>query len=122
MSYINNYPDELDLIELFNSEPYFKEIPEGNFSYIYTDIDGITLDFGFSIVEGWLSIFIKHNNNIVAHATYDRVEEFFIKNYRNNKYIQANIEEGAISVALKIYLEPLIRVETQILDNGLDRR
>ena len=117
--YIKKYPDELDLLEFFCAEPYHREVPEGNFAYLYTDAEDVTLDFGFSIIEGWLSIFIRHNEKDVVHTTYEGIEKFAIKEYKKDKYIQAIIEAGAFLITLKIYVEPSIRVETWIADSEI---
>jgi len=120
MRYIENYPDELDLIEFFNTEAYYRDDHEEKFAYIYTDSEGVSLDFGFSHMEGWLQIFVKHNDKDVITLSYEGFKEFSIKNYKGNKYIQANVEVGGISIALTIHVEPSIKVESIILDNRYD--
>ncbi|WP_245209138.1 hypothetical protein [Serratia fonticola] len=71
--FIENKPDEIELLSFFESEPVYFD--RDNVSYLYTakDEKGLCIDFFFSVVEGWIQYVIKLDGNECVRNAIDGV-------------------------------------------------
>ncbi|AVX38421.1 TPA: hypothetical protein ACGTP8_000892 [Yersinia enterocolitica] len=84
---IKNYPDSIDLLDFFDSEPVFIDLSSGTYSYQVTDCLGINVTFTFSVVEGWISAEVKIGDKKIQYFIVEGVSEFSIVKDVMAKYI-----------------------------------
>ncbi|MGK3144641.1 hypothetical protein [Pantoea sp. C2G6] len=113
--FIENKPDEIELLSFFESEPVSFE--RDNISYLYTakDEKGVGIDFSFSVVEGWIQYVVKLDGNELVHNSIDGVSSFSIKNDNPGEYLFTEIITNGIVMKVVIRVRPYISVSSSSL-------
>lgn len=113
--FIENKPDEIELLSFFESEPV--SFDRDNISYLYTakDEKGVGIDFSFSVVEGWIQYGIKLDGNEIAHNSIDGVSSFAIKNDNSGEYLFIEIITSGLITKVVLRVRPYISVSSSSL-------
>lgn len=109
--FIKSYPDEIELLSLFESEPTFSNELDRHFAYEFTDKNGVHLIFSFNVLESWIQTVLELNGKEIARYLSEGVESFFIKNEINGDYIYSEIAFGETETKVEIRLKPFISVK-----------
>lgn len=109
--FIEKYPDEIELLSFFESEPVSFE--KENVSFLYSTSDGnrINIDFSFSVIEGWVQYFIKYEKNNIIHNAIDGVSSFSIRKDQEGEYIYIEVSTGNFINKTEIRTNPYISVK-----------
>ncbi|WP_445495106.1 hypothetical protein [Photorhabdus sp. SF281] len=109
--FIESYPDELDLLSFFESEPTLVDHSDRRFAYEFTDGNGIHLVFSFNVLEGWIQTILEFNGNKIAGYLSEGVNSFKIKDEIDGEYIHAEIVFTDTRADVEIRLKPFISVK-----------
>ncbi|KMW72049.1 hypothetical protein TI10_18350 [Photorhabdus luminescens subsp. luminescens] len=109
--FIESYPDELDLLSFFESEPTLVNKSDRHFAYEFTDDTGIHLVFSFNVLEGWIQTILELNGNRIAGYLSEGVNSFKIKDEINGEYIHSEIIFADTRTEVEIRLKPFISVK-----------
>lgn len=106
MTHFTKTPDEIDLIEFFESEPAQPETESDVWAYSYTDKTGITVRFSFNILETSVQTMLLSEKRILSIVCQEGAEEILIENdILYGRFCAGN--KGS----LKLTLRPFIAVE-----------
>ncbi|HEJ9057543.1 TPA: hypothetical protein SML50_001810 [Serratia fonticola] len=110
--FIENKPDEIELLSFFESEPV--SFNRDNVSYLYTakDEKGLCIDFSFSVAEGWIQYVIKLDVNECVRNAIDGVSSFSIKSDNSGEYLFAEVMTNGLITKVIIRIKPYISVSS----------
>ncbi|PJR63484.1 hypothetical protein [Klebsiella sp. K-Nf6] len=110
--FIENKPDEIELLSFFESEPVSFE--RDNISFLYTAKNkcGLSVDFSFSVVEGWIQCTVRLHENEILHNSIDGVSSFSIRNDNLGDYIYAEILTKELINKVEIRIRPDIKIKS----------
>jgi hypothetical protein len=113
--FIENKPEEIELLSFFESEPVSFE--RDNISYLYAaeDEKGVGINFSFSVVEGWIQYAIKLGGNELIHNSIDGVSSFSIKSDDSGEYLFTEIITNGLITKVIIRIRPYISVSSSSL-------
>ncbi|CAI1978479.1 hypothetical protein [Serratia fonticola] len=113
--FIENKPDEIELLSFFESEPV--SFDRDNISYLYSakDEKGVSVNFSFSVVEGWLQYVIKLDGNELIHNSIDGVSSFSIKSDDSGEYLFTEVITNGLITKVIIRIRPYISVSSSSL-------
>lgn len=109
--FIETYPDEIEFLSFFESEPASFERDNVSFLYTAKNHCGLSLDFSFSVVEGWIQYTIKLHDNEISQASIDGVSSFGIRNDNLGEYIYAEVITGERINKIEIRIRPSIKIK-----------
>ncbi|SEK76056.1 hypothetical protein SAMN04487787_103405 [Kosakonia sacchari] len=112
--FIENNPDEIELLSFFESEPV--SFKRENVSFLYTAKNqyGLSVYFSFSIVEGWIQYSMKLHDNEISHACIDGVNSFSIKNDKLGDYIYIEVVTENLINKVEIRIKPDIKIRSVV--------
>lgn len=109
--FIVSFPDNIDLLAFFESEPIFNNTEYFHFAYKKTDIHGMSVIFAFSATSGWIQAIIEFNGIEVSRYLMEGVESFKIVKDLKGEYISSEIEFEDTRTKVEIRVAPSISVE-----------
>jgi hypothetical protein len=113
--FIENHPDEIALLSFFESEPVSFEKENVSFLYKYKNNERLSIDFSFSIVEGWIQFWLNLDGKVFFQSSVDNVSSFFIKKDNVGEYIYVeSVVDGLVNM-LEIRVVPDIKIKTSSL-------
>lgn len=113
--FIENMPDEIELLSFFESEPVSFERENISSLYSVRDDNGIGMDFSFSVVEGWVQYVIKYAKSNIVHNAIDGVGSFVIRKDELGEYIYIEIITSEEINKTEIRVKPYISVTSSRL-------
>lgn len=113
--FIENHPDEIALLCFYESEPVSFERENVSFLYNYKIDDKLSIDFSFSIVEGWIQFWLSLDGTELFQGSVDRVSCFVIRKDTVGEYLYAESVVGNLVNVLEIRVTPDIKVKTSSL-------
>ncbi|GAB1438178.1 hypothetical protein MASR2M36_09220 [Providencia sp.] len=108
--FIESYPDDLELLSFFESEPTLADHLDRHFAYEFTDKNGIHLVFSFNALEGWIQTILEFNGNKIAGYLSEGVSKFTIKEDVNSEYLYAEILFNDIETKVEVRIKPFISI------------
>lgn len=108
--FIENYPDEIDMLSFFEGEAIVFDKDDQNYVYEFTGENGVSLIFSFSVSEGWIQIKLKLNGIEVSRSVSEGFKEFKIKHDKLGEYLYAEAVFSDLVTTVEIYLKPSIVV------------
>lgn len=109
-------PDELELLEFFESEPFESEAQDGYFCYKAKDTKGIELYFSFNQLERSIQIRLMLLDQEFLVFSEECAEEIKLIKDKAEEYLSCIFSfNGAISEA-KIRISPEIKINWYLLD------
>lgn len=115
MTFIENKPDEIELLSFFESEPVSFEQDNVSFLYVANDKEGCSIDFSFSVIEGWIRYTLKSAGNPLVHNYFEGVGSFNIKNDKSGEYLYTEIITSELITKVEIRVRPFISVNSSTL-------
>ncbi|WP_330984959.1 MULTISPECIES: hypothetical protein [Enterobacterales] len=113
--FIENHPDEIALLSFFESEPVSFERENVSFLYTYKNNDNLSIDFSFSIVEGWIQLWLSLDGKEFLQSSVDRVSSFSIRKDSIGEYIYVETAAGELVNTMEIRVIPDIKVKASSL-------
>lgn len=113
--FIENKPDELELLSFFECEPIILEKDNGSYLYVVTDQKGCRLDFSFSVIEGWIQYAVSLNNSKVVQSYIEGVSYFSIKNDKSGEYLYTEVITTEQIKKIEIRVKPYILINSGAL-------
>ena len=113
--FIENLPDEIELLSFFESEPVSFERENISFLYSVKDDNGIDFDFSFSVVEGWIQYVIKCAGKNIIHNSIDGVSSFGIRKDQTGECIYFEVITSKTINKTEIRIKPYISVTNSSL-------
>lgn len=112
--FIENKPDEIELLSFFESEP--ASFDRDNISFLYTAKDqcGLSIDFSFSVVEGWIQYSMKLHDKEILNNAIDGVNSFSIRNDNLGDYIYVEVITDKLINKVEIRIRPDIKISSVI--------
>lgn len=113
--FIENHPDEIALLSFFEGEPVSFEKENVSFLYNYKSNDNISIDFSFSIVEGWIQFWLSLDGKEFFHSSVDHVSSFSIRKDGTGEYLYVeSAVDGRVNI-LEVRVTPDIKIKTSYL-------
>ncbi len=110
--FIENKPDEIELLSFIESESVSFERENVSFLYTAKDQCGLSIDFSFSVIEGWVQYVIKLHDKEISHSAIDGVSSFSIKRDNLGDYIYIEVvAEGTIN-EVEVRIRPDIKISS----------
>ncbi|UQY45087.1 hypothetical protein M1E08_15985 [Erwinia sp. PK3-005] len=112
--FIEKKPDEIALLSFFESEP--ASFNRDNISYLYTakDKKGISLNFSFSVVEGWIQYTLMLSDYEFLYNSID-VDSFMIKDDKVGEYLYIEVVTDTLVNKIEIRISPEISIKSSTL-------
>lgn len=112
MMFIENKPDEIELLSFFESEPVSFERDNVSFLYTAKNQCGLSIDFSFSVVEGWIKYMVSLHGNDILHGSIDGVSSFNIRKDNLGEYIYAEVITAGLVNYIEIRVTPDIKIKS----------
>jgi hypothetical protein len=113
--FIEKYPDEIELLSFFESEPVSFEKENVSFLYSYKSKNELSIEFSFSIAEGWVQLWLSLDGKEFFHSSVDNINSFSIKKDTLGEYLYIESAVGNLVNMLEIRVIPNIIVKTSSL-------
>ncbi|MWP62380.1 hypothetical protein [Gilliamella sp. Pas-s25] len=113
--FIQYFPDDIDLLTFFESEPIFQNAADLHFAYEFTDGNGMSIMFSFSATAGWIQAIIKFKGKKVSHYLMEGVKFFKIEKDVIGEYLSSEIELEDTITKVEIRIIPFISVKFSTL-------
>jgi len=113
--FIENKPDEIELLSFFESEPVSFDREIISYSYRVVDKKRIELEFSFSVVEGWIQYSMNINGQGFLHGYIDGVGSFGIKKDKDDEYLYTEIITDKIVTKVEIRVRPDVSIKIRSL-------
>lgn len=108
-------PDELELLEFFESEPIDYLPEDGLYVYEFTDQNGVHLIFSFNDVEGSVQARLLIQENNIALFSQEGAEKLTIKNDASGNYLHCQFDIDGASADAQIRISPYISIKWSTL-------
>jgi hypothetical protein len=123
---MNPFPDEHELLWLFESEPELLD-PEEDISWYYNTLtfrttrgsDTITCTILPSHTD--LEIWWERDGEEIVHLPVSRVAELFVRKEQDREYLEARFPEDMGLHPLRLTLKPFIRISWGVLIEGQEQ-
>lgn len=112
--FIENKPDEIELLSFFETEPVSFERENVSFLYTAKDQFGLSVDFSFSVIEGWIQYAVKLHDKEISHSAIDGVSSFSIRNDNLGDYIYIEVVSEGLINKVEIRIRPDIKIRSVI--------
>lgn len=109
--FIQSFPDEIDLLAFFESEPIFQNAADLHFAYKLIDANGISIIFSFSATAGWIQAVIEFKEREISRYLMEGIESFKIEKDVNGEYLSSEIELEDTRTKVEIRVTPFISVK-----------
>ncbi|WP_180145989.1 hypothetical protein [Desulfoluna butyratoxydans] len=108
-------PDEIELLEFFESEPIESYPNDGFWSYERGDINGALLRLSFNIIEKSIQSSLYLNGDEVMSVSYEGVNKIDIIEEKGVKILKCECGSLISKTTLKVFFEPKLYIEWQSL-------
>lgn len=115
--HIVNYPDDIDFLSFFESEP----------SYISSDLQcvaytvsnhGVTVEFSYNVTEGWVQIKLFSNENLISQYLTEGVTDIVLRKDGCGEYIFIEVVSSDLKTKIEIMWKPLVSIKVNSLLNS----
>ncbi|AOR61146.1 hypothetical protein C5E18_22560 [Pectobacterium parmentieri] len=112
--HIVNYPDDIDFLSFFESEP----------SYISSDLQcmaytvsnhGTTIEFSYNVTEGWVQVKLLADEHVIIQYLTEGVTDIVLRKDRSGEYIFTEVISHVIDTKIEIMWKPLISIKVNSL-------
>lgn len=110
-------PDELELLDFFETTPLERTPEEGFYCYQVSDNRGITLVISFSGIEGSFQIRLKNAEEEVALFSQEGAKRLVLRRDASGKYLYCEFELGLVKTSAEVRVLPKISVKWNTLLN-----
>lgn len=109
--FIKSYPEKIDFLCFFETEPVFEDNEDLRFAYKTKPINGLSLGFYFCALEGWMRAKLILNDKVIVDNTLANINKIQIKKEKTGDYIYSESIVEKSFVKMKIYFHPQIYIE-----------
>ena len=113
--FIKTFPDEIDLLAFFESDPVFQDVADLHFAYKFTDADGVSIIFSFSATSGWIQAVIEYNGREVSRYLMEGVESFKIEKDLSGEYLISEVELEDTRGKVEVRISPFVSAKFSTL-------
>jgi hypothetical protein len=110
-------PDELELLDFFETIPLQTTPEEGFYCYQVSDKTGITLIISFRGIDGSFQIRLKNAEGDLALFCQEGATRLILRNDASGKYLYCEFELGKIKTSAEVRVFPKILVKWNTLLN-----
>jgi len=113
--FIKSFPDEMDLLGFFESEPVVSDTDDLHFAYKTNDDNGVELLFSFCVTAGWIKIVISCNGKEISKYLSEDIAEIALKKDILGEYLYSEIITDELITKIEIRTRPYISVNSSSL-------
>lgn len=114
--FIKSFPDEIDLLGFFESEPMTtSEIDDLHFAYQTNDDNGVEIIFSFCATAGWIQSVISFNGKEISRCLSENVGEIKLQKDALGEYLYSEIITDELITKVVIRVNPYISVSSSSL-------
>lgn len=113
--FIKSFPDEIDLLGFFESEPIIIDVDDLHFAYKVNDDNGMEMLFSFCATAGWIKIVISYNGKNVSTYLSEDISEINLKKDKSGEYLYTEIIADEMITKVEIRVRPYISVSSSSL-------
>lgn len=114
MRFIKTYPDDIDFLSFFESEPSYTDLSGQCVAYTVSNGE-VSLEFSFNVTEGWIQTRLHFNDNVISQYLTEGVDSIEIKNDKRGEYIFVEVDFNGVNTVVEIFWKPLISVSVNSL-------
>lgn len=113
---IKSYPDEIELLSFFESEPMASsEVDDLHFVYQTNDNNGLEISFSFCATAGWIQTAISFNGKEISRNLSEGVSEIKLQKDTLGEYLYSEIITDELITKIAIRITPFISVSCSSL-------
>ncbi|MFP1764454.1 hypothetical protein [Lonsdalea quercina] len=114
--FIKSFPDEIDLLGFFESEPMeVSEVDDLHFAYQTNDDNGIEIIFSFCATAGWIKAVVLFNGEKISDFLSENVDEIKLQNDALGEYLYSEITTDELITKVVVRVRPYISVSSSSL-------
>lgn len=113
--FIRSFPDEIELLGFFESEPIFSEADDLHFAYKINDDHGMEMLFSFCATAGWIKVVISFHGKQVSKYLSEDVSEIKLKEDSLGEYLYSEIITDELITKIEIRAKPYISMNSSSL-------
>lgn len=114
--FITSFPDEIDLLGFFESEPMAtSEVDDLHFAYQANDDNGLEIIFSFCATAGWIQSVISLNGNEISRYLSENVHEIKLQKDVLGEYLYSEVITDDLITKIVIRIRPYISVSSSSL-------
>lgn len=103
-------PDELEFLEVFESEPIESDPDDGYYCYRAANEEGIELLFSFHEIEGSIQSRLMFNGEELAVVSGECAEEIKVRRDASGEYLSCLFNISGVESKASIYIRPTLKV------------
>ena len=113
--FIKSFPDELELLAFFESEPVLSDADDLHFAYKANDNNGVGILFSFCITAGWIKTVLSCNGIEMSTYLSENIGEIALKKDKSGEFLYSEIITDDSIAKVEIRISPYISVKTSSL-------
>lgn len=113
--FIKSFPDEIELLGFFESEPIINETNDLHFAYKTNDSNGLEILFSFCATAGWIKTVISYCGKEVSKFLSEDVSEITLRKDNVGEYLYSEIITDELVTKVEIRAKPYILVNSSSL-------
>ncbi|UDJ87391.1 hypothetical protein IRM71_14595 [Erwinia amylovora] len=113
--FIKSFPDEMDLLGFFESEPVISDVEDLHFVYKTNDDNGVEILFSFCATAGWIKTIISCNGKEISKYLSEDINEITLKKDNLGEYLYSEIITDELITKFEIRVRPYISVNSNSL-------
>ncbi|MDR3106075.1 MAG: hypothetical protein LBU96_16740 [Yokenella regensburgei] len=113
--FIKTFPDEIDLLGFFESEPIVNEADDLHFAYKSEDSNGMEMIFAFCATTGWIKALISFNGKEISKYLSENINEISLKRDSLGEYLYTEVITDELITNIEIRVRPYISIKSTSL-------
>jgi len=113
--FIKTFPDEIELLAFFESEPIVNEVGDLHFAYKIEDNNGMEMVFSFCATAGWIKTLIKFKGKEISKYLSENIGEIRLKRDSLGEYLHTEVITDDLITNIEIRVRPDISIKSTSL-------
>ncbi|QIK15552.1 hypothetical protein G7090_20240 [Leclercia sp. 29361] len=114
--FIKSFPDEIELLGFFESEPMeISEVDDLHFAYQTKDDSGLEITFSFCVIGGWIKAVISFHGKQISCHTLENITEIKLQKDILGEYLYSEIITTELITKVMIRVQPYISISSSSL-------
>ncbi|MHA1057320.1 hypothetical protein [Enterobacter mori] len=115
MMFIKTFPDEIELLAFFESEPIVNETDDLHFAYKIEDNNNMEMIFSFCATAGWIKALISYDGKEILSYLSENIGEIRLKKDVVGEYIYTEVITDELITYIEIRVRPDISIKSASL-------
>lgn len=114
--FIKSFPDEIELLGFFESEPMAtSEVDDLHFAYQANDANGVEIIFSFCVTAGWIKASVSFNGKEASRYLFENISEIKLQEDTLGEYLYSEIITDELIMKIVVRVRPYISISSSSL-------